>query len=324
MAAGILLRSMCAFPRPRSEVAPAPRCRSTFFIVSSSQAHVSHPKARRYPARFYPGHMNRTFAGPVRELFGIPITAARLDQVLRHIDETIRMRGRIRIGVVNAAKIVNMRRDVLLNADVQASHIIVADGEAVVWASRLLGKSLPERVAGIDLMYGMLERGSRERYRVYLLGATDEVLGKVRKEIAATYPGVIVVGSQNGYFTAEQEASVACDIQKSRADILLVAMTSPKKENFIARWSDELGVAVCHGVGGSFDVMAGKVQRAPLRWQRLGLEWLYRVKQEPRRLWRRYLVTNTLFMLMVVREMARQVFRRGRKRFAGAGVPVQG
>jgi N-acetylglucosaminyldiphosphoundecaprenol N-acetyl-beta-D-mannosaminyltransferase len=125
--------------------------------------------------------------------------------------------------------------------------------------------------------------------------------------MAADYPGVQVAGSRDGYFKDAEEQAVAADIGASRADILLVAMTSPKKEKFLARWSETLGVPVCHGVGGSFDVMAGKVERAPDLWQRLGLEWLYRVKQEPRRLWRRYLVTNALFCGMLCSAFVRSL-----------------
>jgi N-acetylglucosaminyldiphosphoundecaprenol N-acetyl-beta-D-mannosaminyltransferase len=114
---------------------------------------------------------------------------------------------------------------------------------------------------------------------------------------------VQLVGWQNGYFKADQEADIAAAIAEARPDILFVAMSSPRKEAFLARWAGSMGVCVCHGVGGAFDVLAGKVHRAPERWQRLGLEWLYRVLQEPRRLWRRYLVTNTLFVSMVLWEL---------------------
>jgi N-acetylglucosaminyldiphosphoundecaprenol N-acetyl-beta-D-mannosaminyltransferase len=240
---------------------------------------------------------------PVRTLLGIPLAAARMTQVLDLVDTTIAARRRLRIGVVNAAKVVNMRRDELLRTDVLSSDIILADGIAVVWASRVLRQPLPERVAGIDLMTGMLERGNRAGYRIYALGASEDVLEGTVARIAADYPGVRVVGRHHGYFTSEEEAAIAADIAASKPDILLVAMTSPKKENFLGRWAESLQVPVCHGVGGSFDVMAGKVQRAPLAWQRLGLEWLYRVKQEPARLWRRYLVTNVLFTCMVLREL---------------------
>jgi len=248
---------------------------------------------------------------PVRELFSIPIHAMRMGQVLDRIDESIARRGRLQIGVVNAAKIVNMRRNDLLRRSVLSSDLILADGISVVWASRLLGRPLPERVAGIDLMMGMLRRGNERAYRLYCLGATDEVLDKVAERLAADFPNIRQVGRQNGYFPEEEEGAIAGRIAAASPDILLVAMTSPKKEKFLARWSDWLGVPVCHGVGGSFDVFAGKVLRAPERWQRLGLEWLYRLKQEPRRLWRRYLTTNTLFCGMVLSELLKRRPRVG-------------
>ncbi len=249
-----------------------------------------------------------TLAVPARNILGVPIHPLTIEQALDVIDQVIHSRSRLHIGVVNAAKIVNMQRDHVLRDDVLSSGIILADGMAVVWAARLLGVHLPERVAGIDLMLGMLKRGIEHRYRVYCLGATDEVLAKVVQRIGMEYPQVQVVGSQNGYFSTDEEEQIAEDISTARPDILFVAMTSPKKEQFLARWSGRLGVPVCHGVGGSFDVLAGKVERAPEIWQRLGLEWLYRVKQEPRRLWKRYLVTNTLFCGLVLREFVRHLF----------------
>ncbi len=247
-------------------------------------------------------------------LFGIPIHPLTMNEVLDMVDHTIANRGSLQIGVVNAAKIVTMASDDELRRDVLSSDVIVADGMAVVWASRLLGQSLPERVAGIDLMFEMLRRGNQRAYRVFCFGATEEVSQKVGERIAADFPKVQLVGRRNGYYGAKEEEGIAEVIAKSRADILLVAMTSPKKEQFLARWSERIGVPVCHGVGGSFDVMAGKVERAPDRWQRLGLEWLYRVKQEPRRLWRRYLVTNTLFCGMVISEWFGGLFHQRRSR----------
>jgi N-acetylglucosaminyldiphosphoundecaprenol N-acetyl-beta-D-mannosaminyltransferase len=249
--------------------------------------------------------------GSVRELFSIPIDAMRMEQVLDRVDETIVRRGRLQIGVVNAAKIVNMRRNDLLRRSVLSSDLILADGISVVWAGRLLGRPLPERVAGIDLMMGMLRRGNERGYRLYCLGATEQVLDKVAARLAADFPNIRQAGRQNGYFPAEEEEAIAGRIAAANPDILLVAMTSPKKEKFLARWSDRMGVPVCHGVGGSFDVFAGKVQRAPERWQRFGLEWLYRLKQEPRRLWRRYLTTNTVFCAMVVSEFLKRRPRTG-------------
>jgi exopolysaccharide biosynthesis WecB/TagA/CpsF family protein len=240
-----------------------------------------------------------------RDILGVPVDPLTMDQVLDRVSETIARHERLQIGVVNAAKVVNMRRDPALREDVLSSDLILADGIAVVWAGRLLGRRLPQRVPGIDLMHGMLRRGRTAGWRFYCLGATRDVLEKVVARIGQDYPGAVVAGYRDGYFKDSEEEQVAADIAAARADVLLVAMTSPKKEKFLARWSETLGIPVCHGVGGSFDVMAGKVDRAPEVWQRLGLEWLYRVKQEPGRLWRRYLVTNTLFCGMLARDWVR-------------------
>jgi N-acetylglucosaminyldiphosphoundecaprenol N-acetyl-beta-D-mannosaminyltransferase len=240
-----------------------------------------------------------------KPVLGAPLDALSMSDMLTLCAETIAHRRRLLVGVVNAAKLVNMRRDASLRDAVLATDVILADGMAVVWAARLLGHRLPERVAGIDLMTRLLELADRAGHRVYCLGATDEVLAAVTREIAQRYPGVRLVGARHGYFRPEDEADIAAEIVAARPDILFVAMSPPKKEQFIARWGPELGVPICHGVGGAFDVIAGKTRRAPRLWQGLGLEWLYRVLQEPRRLWRRYLVTNTLFIGMVIQAWLR-------------------
>ncbi len=131
------------------------------------------------------------------------------------------------------------------------------------------------------------------------------MIARVADLIGRQYPGLRLVGWHNGYYTSEQEAAIVEEIAGSRPDILFVAMTSPKKEQFLARWSRKIRVPICHGVGGSFDVMSGKVQRAPQSWQWLGMEWAYRLLQEPGRMWRRYLVTNTLFVYLLWREWIR-------------------
>jgi N-acetylglucosaminyldiphosphoundecaprenol N-acetyl-beta-D-mannosaminyltransferase len=255
-------------------------------------------------------------ATTIREVLGVPIHGITMDEVLSRVDETIADRGRLCIGVVNAAKIVGMRRDRALHEAVLSCDVIVADGMSIVWAGRLLGHRIPERVTGIDLMLGMLRRGNDRGYRIYCLGATEEVLDKVAARLAVEFPKVVIAGRHHGYFRAEEAETVAVQIKAAAPDILFVAITSPKKEQFLCRWGHDIRVPVCHGVGGSFDVLAGMVRRAPVRWQRLGLEWLFRLGQEPRRLWRRYLVTNTVFSALVVREFLR---RRRSARAPGAG-----
>ncbi len=240
---------------------------------------------------------------PTINMFGIDIHPLGMSQSLDVINECITAKQSLHIGMLNAAKVVNMKRNPALGEDVTSSNLILADGSAVVLASKILNKKLPERVAGIDLMHGILERGNELGYRVFCLGATEEISEEIERQINKHYPGVVIAGRQNGYFSEDQQREVADNIAAAKADVLFVAITSPKKEQFMAKWGDVMQVPVVHGVGGSFDVFAGKVKRAPLIWQKLGMEWLYRVLQEPGRLWKRYLVTNTLFIGMLLKEI---------------------
>lgn len=249
-----------------------------------------------------------TSATARRTLFGVPIDALTMRETVERVESSIRGRRSLLIGVVNAAKLVNMQRDAALHESVLASDLILADGMAVVWASRLLGKPLPERIAGIDLMLQLFARGNECGWRVFCLGAKADVLARFAQRVAEQYPGLRLVGCRHGYYKPEEEPDVAREIGAARPDILLVAMTSPRKEQFLARWHDVIGNVVSHGVGGSFDVVAGVVKRAPAIWQRLGLEWLYRVLQEPGRLWKRYLITNSVFVMMVLGSVFRRVF----------------
>jgi N-acetylglucosaminyldiphosphoundecaprenol N-acetyl-beta-D-mannosaminyltransferase len=243
-----------------------------------------------------------TVAPETRDILGVSIHPLTMSGAVARAEGAITEREPVLFGVVNAGKLVSMRRDDTLHDAVVGADVILADGMAVVWASRILGRALPCRVAGIDLMVELLKRADQRSWSVYFLGASQKVLTQVVSQIETDYPNVRIAGCRNGYFDAAEDAAVAEGIRSSGADILFVAMSSPKKEVFLGNWASTLNVPVCHGVGGAFDVMAGKVRRAPMIWQRFGLEWLYRVFQEPRRMWRRYLVTNTLFCGMVARE----------------------
>jgi len=225
-----------------------------------------------------------------------------MTQALVLCRKAIEQKQRLLIAVVNAAKVVAMRHNQSLFYSVCAADLVLPDGMAIVWASRILRQPLPERVAGIDLFERLLALADLCGYSAYFLGATQPVLDAVLKRVHAEYPGLRIAGSRNGYFSEAEAASVARDISATRPDMLFVAMPSPKKETFLASWGPKLHASVCHGVGGSFDVFAGKTKRAPRTWQRLGLEWLYRVLQEPGRLWQRYLVTNTVFLVLLLSE----------------------
>lgn len=240
-----------------------------------------------------------------RRLFGLQVAPLTLAEATALAESAIGQRRRLLFGVLNAAKVVKLTRDEVLRDSLLGADVLLADGQSVVWASRLLRQPLPERVAGIDLFEALLDLADRNRLRVYLLGARQEVLARLRHAIGERWPGVVLAGSRDGYFSEEESADVAAEIARSRADLLFLGITTPKKEIFLARHGDRLGVPVLHGVGGSFDVFAGVTRRAPLRWQRLGLEWAYRLRQEPRRLWRRYLTTNVTFLGLLAGELVR-------------------
>jgi N-acetylglucosaminyldiphosphoundecaprenol N-acetyl-beta-D-mannosaminyltransferase len=203
--------------------------------------------------------------------------------------------------VLNAGKCVLMEDQPDIRDIVKGCDLVNADGQSVVWAARLLGISVPERVAGIDLMARLIALSESEGWPVYLLGAKDEVLTAFEAEATRRHPRLSIAGRHNGYFRADQEIGIADAIRESGARLLLVGISSPMKERFLARNLERLGPLLAMGVGGSFDVWAGKTTRAPEWMQHAGLEWFYRFAQEPRRMWRRYLVGNLRFAWMVLR-----------------------
>ena len=247
-----------------------------------------------------------THAPTRRCLLGVSIDAFTMEQATKQCTDALEHDGYISIGVVNAAKIVAMRRDEQLTEAVKSCHMILADGQSVVWASHVLRVPLPERVAGIDLFQALLAEAALRRNRVYFLGARPDVLQQMLDQVSGRYPGLIVAGARDGYFQAKEEAEVAAEVRRSGAELLFVGISSPKKELFLSRWGKATGAKVVHGVGGSFDVLAGVTRRAPLWYQKHGLEWLYRAQQEPLRLGRRYLTTNVSFIALVASEVMRR------------------
>lgn len=206
--------------------------------------------------------------------------------------------------VVNVAKLVQAQTDAQLLAAIASCEIVNIDGMGVVWGARWLGFPVTERVAGIDLFLRLLRFAEERQELVYFLGARESVLDQAVANIKTQYPKIRIAGSHHGYF-GDSDGDVVENIRQSGASMLFVAMSSPLKEEFIAKWRDRLGVKFMMGVGGSFDVIAGKTKRAPSAFQRLGLEWFYRLVQEPRRMWRRYLFTNLAFAKLLLREKLR-------------------
>lgn len=236
-------------------------------------------------------------------LFKTKVHNLTMQETIALVDSTILKHKQIHYADLNAGKIVDIQEDNQLRKNFNAADIINADGQAVVWAYRFLGKPLKERVAGVDLMENLVAMAAEKSYKIYLLGAEEEVVSRLNDIYSQKYGNDLVVGYRNGYFDKDQEEKIVEDIVKSGAQMLFVAFSSPMKENFLAQHQEALKeVNFVMGVGGSFDVFSGKVKRAPIWMQNIGMEWFYRFMQEPKRMWKRYLIGNSKFIYLVLKE----------------------
>ncbi|WP_284734530.1 WecB/TagA/CpsF family glycosyltransferase [Sphingosinicella terrae] len=215
--------------------------------------------------------------------------------------EAMRSRQPLTHVAMNVAKFVRMRRDAELRRDVIAADIIGVDGMGLVLALRLFGRKDAERVAGVDLMFMLLDRCAELGLRPFILGARREVLEQAAQAARRRWPGLEFAGLRDGYFSVEEESDVVELIRGCEADCLFVAMPTPRKERFLLKNRDRLDIPFVMGVGGSVDVLAGSVPRAPVWMQRHGLEWLHRLLQEPRKMFWRYTSTNVAFAVILAR-----------------------
>ena len=237
---------------------------------------------------------------PVRILNGefAPVTVRDTVEWAR---EWIRSGDRGYICTVNVAILMMMRSDPNLQRVVDNAALVVADGQPLIWASHLQSSHLPERVTGMDLVDELCALAVEEGFGVYFLGARREVIETAVKNLSQRHPGLRVSGIADGYFGWDEAPERARAVRESGAKLLIVGMGVPRQEQFIESQWDALGVPLAIPVGGSFEVMAGTARRAPLFLQRIGMEWSFRLAQEPRRLWKRYLVTNTQFIFHLLR-----------------------
>jgi len=243
---------------------------------------------------------------PRIELMGCSIDNLSMEETLTAVEGFIDSGLPHQHVVVNVDKLVKAQADPELRRIINECALINADGMPVVWASRLLGKPLKERVAGVDLFEALMRRGADKQWRIFLLGAREEIVARVKILYESKYPGLQIAGYRNGYWPADEEATVVQQIRAARVDILFVAISSPKKEQFLGRYQEQMGIPFAMGVGGTFDVAAGKVKRAPRWMQASGLEWFFRFLQEPRRMFRRYFVEDMAFIGMLARELMRR------------------
>jgi len=254
---------------------------------------------RPYPEKRPPAALPRfwqrhpVIAGHRATFLDAPMHTLTMVETLELAREAMQKRQPLHHTVINVAKLVNMHSNPELARDVSEADLINIDGAGVVWGARLLGIAVPERVAGVEIMERLFQLCAEKGFKPYLLGAEQQVLDAVQQRLKRDYPSVQIAGAHDGYFTDEEQ--IVLDINSSGADCLFVAMSSPRKERFLYKYRLVLAPYFIMGVGGSFDVYGGKVSRAPVWVQSIGMEWLYRVLQEPRRLWRRYWDTNRAY-----------------------------
>jgi len=238
------------------------------------------------------------------ELLGLSFDAVTMETaVARCLDFCRAPRTPHTVITANASHLCMMRRDPELARACRAGHLILADGMSVLWSLRASGRRIPERVTGVDLMARLLAAAGQHKLRVYFLGARREVIMALVEQTRVQYPGIEIAGFKDGYFRPDDHLKIVEEIRASKADLLFVGMPTPFKETWCERHRERLNVPVIIGVGGSFDVLAGFIRRAP-RWvQSLGLEWLWRLLMEPRKLWKRYLITNSEFIWFAGQEI---------------------
>ncbi len=218
-----------------------------------------------------------------------------LQAAIAHVDDFVRARTVHQIMTVNVDFLRLGDRNPIFRSLINAADLAVPDGMPLLWGARLLGDPLPERVTGVELITECARLSAEKGYRLFFLGAAPGVADEVVSTLRARFPGVCVAGTYAppmGPFSKEENETMVRRIQEAAPDMLFVAFGAPKQDLWIHAHLRRLNVPVCMGVGGAFDMLAGRVRRAPLWMQRHGLEWLYRVLQEPTRLWRRYFIED--------------------------------
>lgn len=226
------------------------------------------------------------------------VNAINMQQTIDYVEKIIAEGNPTQHVVINASKINLMEDDSKLAQIVNSCPLINADGASVVWAAKRLGIPLKERVTGCDLFQKLMAVSEKKGYKVFLFGAKEEVVTKVKAIYEQQYPNIQIVGYRNGYFTEKDEPQIVKQMRDSEADMMFVAFSSPKKEYWVSKYLNEINIPFVMGVGGSFDIVAGVTKRAPIWFQEHGLEWFYRFVQEPRRMWKRYIIGNARFVAL--------------------------
>ncbi|MFC5451406.1 WecB/TagA/CpsF family glycosyltransferase [Paenibacillus aestuarii] len=239
-------------------------------------------------------------AVPKVRIYGVPISKLDMKMTVAYLSDAIARRQPHQIITANPIMVMAALEDPAYMRIMQSAELVVPDGTGVVWAANYVGDPVAERVPGYDLLQELMKAGEAKGWKVYLLGASPEVIQAAAERLKASYPGIQLVGVRDGYFKDAQDEEVIADIVKAAPDLLFVGRSVATQEPWIAKYKEQLGIPVMMGVGGSFDVLSGKLKRAPKLFQKLRLEWFYRLLQEPWR-YKRMLVLPK-FALKVMRD----------------------
>lgn len=220
---------------------------------------------------------------PTVPIYGIPFSSMSMDETVEYLTEAIENKTTTHVITANPIMVMTAVENPDYFRMMRTAELIVPDGAGVVWAASHVGHPVAERVTGFDLMHRMLEIGERRRWKAYLLGTAKETIEAAAEKLQLQYPQVRIVGVRDGFFGPDQDAEVVADIRAAAPDLLFVARGADTQEPWIAKYKHELGVPFIMGVGGSFDIISGKLKRAPVVFQKLRLEWFYRLLQEPKR-----------------------------------------
>lgn len=238
-------------------------------------------------------------------IMGTQIDVLDVAQTIDLVEQYVIQKEPLHLIGVNADKLNEIAKNDRLCGIVNNCGIINADGASVILASKYLKKPLPERVAGIDLMQDLIQLSEEKGYRVYLLGARQEVVEKTAETLRQQHPKLQIVGVRNGYFKQEDWPAVSQELKNAEPDFVFVGITSPLKEYLVEFLQADGHRCVFMGVGGSFDVISGNISRAPKWVQKINMEWMYRLLQEPKRLFKRYFVGNWKFIVAIAKEKRR-------------------
>ena len=244
------------------------------------------------------------------EILGIKVHLSSKSEFIDIIERNLMNGTQLIQNGVNAASINEISKNKELKPAFNNSNLVNIDGISMVWALRFLGFHVPERVACPDLANDILALAEKKNYSIFLLGAQEKVLNLCIQKLKTDFPNIRIAGFRNGYFQKDEEGMILEMINNASPDILFLGMPSPQKELFAETNKSLLNAKYILGVGGYFDILSGLTKRAPRWLQNIGMEWFYRFLQEPRRMWRRYLLGNSKFIWLVIKEK----FKRGKIR----------